>query len=121
VAFSQNTYADTGVGGSQEIQPPVHNERYGLPEIGVYISRLEDRNMRLSPQGRGGLAPRLQRRSRRLKRAMVEVSRSGAVRIMISRHKIQQNTARIDRTARNVVFCRTFLRAILYPAIARRW
>jgi hypothetical protein len=40
---------------------------------------------------------------------------------MISRHKIQQNTARIDRTARNVVFCRTFLRAILYPAIARRW
>ena len=39
---------------------------------------------------------------------------------MISRHKTPQNTARIDRTAHNVAFYRTFLRAVLYPAIARR-
>jgi hypothetical protein len=34
--------------------------------------------------------------------------------------KTHQNTARIARTAMNVVVCRTFLRAVLYPAIARK-
>jgi hypothetical protein len=53
-----------------------------------------------------------------LRRALVEVSRSGAARRMISRHKIQQNTARIDRTAMNVVICRDFLRAVLLFVIA---
>jgi hypothetical protein len=67
-----------GRGVGQELRPRVLYECYGLPDMGVYISRLEGRNMRLSPpQGRGGLAPRLQRRSRRLWRTMVEVSRSG--------------------------------------------
>jgi hypothetical protein len=33
---------------------------------------------------------------------------------MISRHKIQQNTARIDRTAHNGAFCRTFMRAVFF-------
>jgi protein tyrosine phosphatase (PTP) superfamily phosphohydrolase (DUF442 family) len=50
---------------------------------------------------------------------MVELSRSGAVRSTIFRHKIQQNTARIDRTAHNVAFCRTFMRSIQHYAIDR--
>jgi hypothetical protein len=45
---------------------------------------------------------------------MVEVSRSGAVRSMISRHKIQQNTARIARTIGNVAVCRTFVRSVFF-------
>ena len=48
---------------------------------------------------------------------MVEVSRSGAARRMISRHKIQQNTDRIARAARNADVCRTFLRAVLLGVI----
>ena len=38
----------------------------------------------------------------------------------VSCERTSQNTARIDRTAHNVVICRTFLRAVLYPAIDRR-
>jgi hypothetical protein len=38
---------------------------------------------------------------------------------MIFRHKIQQNTGRIDRAARDGAFCRIFLRSVSYPAIAR--
>jgi hypothetical protein len=34
-ASSQDTdYA--GAGGGQELRPPVHDERYGLPDMGVY-------------------------------------------------------------------------------------
>ena len=39
-ATSQNTDVDTGEGVSG-VTPPVHDERYGLPDMGVYISRLE--------------------------------------------------------------------------------
>ena len=58
-----------GVGG---VWPPVHDERYGLPDMGVYISRLEGRNMGLGPQGRREPAPRLRRRSRPLRRCAIE-------------------------------------------------
>ena len=51
---------------------------------------------------------------------MVDVSRSEAVRSMISWRHVQQNTARIDHTTGIAAVCRTFLRAVLYPAIARR-
>jgi hypothetical protein len=34
--------------------------------------------------------------------------------------KTPQNTDRIARTAMNVVICRAFLQAVLYPAIGRR-
>jgi hypothetical protein len=44
---------------------------------------------------------------------MVEVSRSGAAKSMISYHKIQRNTARIARTVFIVAVCRTFMRSIL--------
>ena len=40
---------------------------------------------------------------------------------MIQYRKTWQNTARIDRTARNVAFCRTFSRAIFLLLIARGW
>jgi hypothetical protein len=46
---------------------------------------------------------------------MVEVSRSGAVRSMISWRNVQQSTDRIARTIDNVVVCRTFLRSVLFP------
>jgi hypothetical protein len=35
--FSQNTDTDTRGRGSQEFQPPVHDERYSLPDIGVCV------------------------------------------------------------------------------------
>ena len=104
-------YAGAGVVTS--LGPRVEYRRSGLPDIDVYTSRFESRNTRLGPSDRRGPTPRLQWRLRRLWRAMVEVSRSGTVRGMIFRHKIQQNTARIDRTARNVAFCRTLLRALV--------
>ena len=53
---------------------------------------------------------------------MVEVSRSGAVRSMISWSNVQQNTARIDRTVRipiDTPIRRNFSRSILHSAIAR--
>jgi hypothetical protein len=106
--------------GSQEFRPRVHYQRYGLPDFGVCTRRFEGRNTRLAPSGRRGPTPRLERRSRRFWRDMVEVSRSGAARRMISRHKIQQNTARNDRIIDNMVICRTFLRSVVYPAIDRR-
>ena len=53
---------------------------------------------------------------------MVEVSRSGAVRCMIFRHKIQQSTDRMARTARNVVICRTlvWMIAVMVPPADER-
>jgi protein tyrosine phosphatase (PTP) superfamily phosphohydrolase (DUF442 family) len=38
---------------------------------------------------------------------------------MISHHNIQQDTARIARTAHSVAFCRTFLRSVLLWVIDR--
>jgi hypothetical protein len=35
--------------GSRSYDSGFLNERYGLPDMGVYISRLEGRNMRSSP------------------------------------------------------------------------
>ena len=57
-ATSQNTDVDTGEGVSG-VTPPVHDESYGLPDMGVYISRLDGRNMGLGPSGRRGRTPRL--------------------------------------------------------------
>jgi hypothetical protein len=42
--------ADTGE-GYQELRPRVLYERYDVPDMGVYIRRLEGRNMRLGPLG----------------------------------------------------------------------
>jgi hypothetical protein len=56
-------HANRGMAG---VHGALHYERYGLPDMGVYISRLEGRNMRLSLHGRREPAPRLQRRLRRL-------------------------------------------------------
>ena len=50
---------------------------------------------------------------------MVEVSRSGAARRTIFCHNIRQNSARIARTARNVVICRAYLRSVLLRVIDR--
>jgi hypothetical protein len=47
-----------------------------LPDFGVCTRRFEGRNTRLVPSGRRGPKPRLERRSRRFWRDMVEVSRS---------------------------------------------
>jgi hypothetical protein len=102
-----------GPGVVRSLGSRVEYRRSGLPGIGVDTSRFAGRNTRLGPSDRRGPTPRLQWRLRRLWRSMVEVSRSGTVRGMIFCHKIQQNTARIDRTARNVAFCRTFLRALV--------
>ena len=43
---------------------------------------------------------------------MVEVSRSGAVRTMISWRNVQQSSDRIARTLINAPVCRTFLRSV---------
>jgi hypothetical protein len=69
-----------GAGDGQELRPRVHYERYGLPDIGVCTRRFEGRYIWSGLQGRRGPTPRLQRRSRQLWRAMVEVSGSGAAR-----------------------------------------
>ncbi len=50
---------------------------------------------------------------------MVKVSRSGAVRTMISWRNVQQSTDRIARTLLNAPFCRTFWRSALLLVIAR--
>jgi hypothetical protein len=54
----------------------------------------------LGPRGRREPAQRLQRRSRRLWRDMVEVSVSGAARRTVYFRNTRQSTARIDRTVR---------------------
>jgi hypothetical protein len=54
----------------------------------------------LGPRGSPEPAQRLQRRSRRLWRAMVEVSVSGAARRTIFFRNTRQSTDRIDRTVR---------------------
>jgi hypothetical protein len=36
--------------GYQELRPPVHDGRYGLPDMDVDMSRFEGRNTRLSPR-----------------------------------------------------------------------
>jgi hypothetical protein len=46
---------------------------------------------------------------------MAEVSRSGAARRTIFRHKLKQSTDRIARSDCNVAFCRSF---VLYPTPA---
>jgi hypothetical protein len=86
----------------------VDYERYGLPDIGVYISRLEGHSMGLGPRGHRGSTPRLQRRSRRPWRAMVEVVDRRAPRRTIFCRNVRQNSARIARTVFNVAVCRTF-------------
>src|SRR5918997_6557 len=40
---------DTGE-GYQELRPPAHYQRYGLPDMGVYISRFEGRYICSGPQ-----------------------------------------------------------------------
>jgi hypothetical protein len=40
---------------------------------------------------------------------------------MISYHKIQQDTARIDRITGIVAICRAFVRALLSKGIDRQW
>jgi hypothetical protein len=50
---------------------------------------------------------------------MVEVSRSGAVRSMISWRNVQQSTDRIARTLINAPVCRTFLRSVFSIIITR--
>jgi hypothetical protein len=39
---------------------------------------------------------------------------------MISRHKIQQNTARDDRIIDNMVICRTFMRSVFFVTTTHR-
>src|SRR5215213_3636002 len=39
-AFEKNS-----TGSRQELRPPVHDERYGVPDMDVYIGRFEGRNM----------------------------------------------------------------------------
>jgi hypothetical protein len=49
-----------GPGDRQEFGTPVHDERYGLSDIGVCISRFQGRYM-VRPWGRRGAFRRLQR------------------------------------------------------------
>jgi hypothetical protein len=87
VPFSQNTDTDKGR-GRQVFTAAAHYRRSGCPDMDVYISRLEARNTGLGPSGRRGPTPRLQRRSRRLWRAMVEAGRW--VRVTSSRHMVRR-------------------------------
>jgi hypothetical protein len=50
---------------------------------------------------------------------MVEVSRSGAVRSIISWRNVQQNTDRIARSVVNVAICRTFVRSVFVMPTVR--
>jgi hypothetical protein len=45
---------------------------------------------------------------------IVNIRRSEAVWGMMARRKTQQNTARINRTAHNGAFCRTFMWAVFF-------
>jgi hypothetical protein len=45
---------------------------------------------------------------------MVEVSRSGAIRSVISWRNVQQNTARNARPIGNAAVCRTFMRSVFF-------
>jgi hypothetical protein len=50
---------------------------------------------------------------------MVEVSRSGAVRTMISWRNVQQSTDCIARTIGYAAFCRTFMRSVFFITTTR--
>jgi hypothetical protein len=76
-ASSQNT-DNAGPGEWSEVHGAAQYQRYGLPDMDVCTSYFKARGMVLSPSGRRGPTPRLQRRLRRLWRAMVEASGSGA-------------------------------------------
>jgi hypothetical protein len=52
--------------GSQEFRPRVCYKRYGLPNMDVYISRVEGRHTWSGPQGNRDHVLRLQRPFRRL-------------------------------------------------------
>jgi hypothetical protein len=77
--------------------------------------------MGLGSSGHPGLASRLQRRSRWLWRAMVEVSVSGAAR-RIFRGNVQQSTDRIARTVplRADIFALCTRRAVGAPITGSR-
>jgi hypothetical protein len=47
----QHTDTDTGGQGSQAFRPPVHDERYGLPDLVVCTRRSEGRRIWSGPQG----------------------------------------------------------------------
>jgi hypothetical protein len=55
-----------GAGGGQELRPPVHDERYSLPDFGVCTSRFEGPHIWSGPQGLRGPVRRLQSRLGRL-------------------------------------------------------
>jgi hypothetical protein len=98
--------------GRQEFTQALPYERYGLPDMDVYKSRLEGRNMRLSPQAVETLRRGFNGVRGGFWREMVEVSRLGTAKRSIFCRNVQQNTARIDCIAMNVVICRTFSRAV---------
>jgi hypothetical protein len=50
VAFSQNTDADTGRVGVAGVQGALHYERYGVPDMDVYMSRFEGRYIWSGPR-----------------------------------------------------------------------
>jgi hypothetical protein len=52
--------------GYQELRPRVHDERYGLPDIGVCTRRFEVRYIWSGPQGLQDHVLRLERPLRRL-------------------------------------------------------
>jgi hypothetical protein len=55
-----------GPGGGQELRSPVHDERYGLPDIGVCTRRFKGPYIWSGPQGPRDYVLRLERRLRRL-------------------------------------------------------
>jgi hypothetical protein len=82
-------------------------QRPGCPDMDVRTSRFEGHNIRLVPLGRREAVHRLQRRLRGAYKSYGQSEDfSGAARRTISHYNIQQNTARIARTAMNVVICR---------------
>ena len=119
-ASSQNTTPIRGR-GSQELRSAVDYERYGLPDIGVYTSRFEGRNTGLGPSGRRGPRPRLQRRSRRLWRAMVEVSSSGAARRTIYCRNVSAKYRPHRPHRHECSDLQDFLAVGIVAGIARRW
>lgn len=109
----------TGGGGSQVLTGAVDYERYGLPDTDVCTRRSEGRYVWSGPQGPRDHVLRVVRSLRGLRRAMVEGSRSGAVRSMIRWRNVQLNAARIARTVFNMVICRTFMRSVLTVIFTR--
>jgi hypothetical protein len=101
------------------LRPPVHNQRYGLPDFGVCTSQFEGRNTRLGPLRSSRTHAAASTAFEAALGHHARGQRIGAARRTIFCRNVRQTTARIDRTIDNVVVCRDFVRSVYFTTTTR--